>query len=76
MKSQLKIQDLKTKIIISGPITLWQTEGEKVEAVTDFILGQNFHFSKSLWMVTAAMKLKDATPRRESYDKPRSHFKK
>ena len=37
MKSQLKVQDLKTKIIISGPITSWQTEGEKVEAVTDFI---------------------------------------
>ena len=55
MKSQLKIQDLKTKIIISGPITLWQTEGEKVEAVTDFLsLG-----SKIMQMVTAAMKLKD-----------------
>ena len=53
MKSQLKIQDLKTKIIISGPITLWQTEGEKVEAVTDFL----FQALKSLWMVTAAMKL-------------------
>ena len=37
MKSQLKVQDLKTKIIISGPITSWQTEGEKVEAVTDFL---------------------------------------
>ena len=40
----------------SGPITSWQTEGEKVEAVTDFI----FWAPKSLWMVSAAMKLKDA----------------
>ena len=38
----------------SGPITLWQIEGEKVEVVTDF-------FWKSLWKVTAAMKLKDAS---------------
>ena len=40
----------------SGPITSWQTGGEKVEAVTDFI----FWAAKSLQMVTAAMKLKDA----------------
>ena len=40
----------------SGPITSWQTGGEKVEAVTDFI----FWAVKSLQMVTAAMKLKDA----------------
>ena len=53
MKSQLKIQDLKTEIIISGPITLWQTEGEKVEAVTDFL----FQALKSMQMVTTTMKL-------------------
>ena len=40
----------------SGPITSWQKDGETVETVTDFILGA----SKSLQMVTAAMKLKDA----------------
>ena len=40
----------------SGPITSWQIEKEKVEAVTDFI----FWAPKSLQMVTAAMKLKDA----------------
>ena len=40
----------------SGPITSWQTDGETVERVTDFILGA----PKSLEMVTAAMKLKDA----------------
>ena len=40
----------------SGPITSWQIDGEKVETVTDFI----FLAPKSLWMVTAATKLKDA----------------
>ena len=40
----------------SGPITSWQIDGETVETVTDFILGA----PKSLQMVTAAMKLKDA----------------
>ena len=40
----------------SSPITSWQIEGEKVEAITDFLLGG---LQKSLWMVTAAMKLKD-----------------
>ena len=45
----------KTKIIASSPITSWQIDGETVETVADFILGG----SKSLQMVTAAMKLKD-----------------
>ena len=40
----------------SGPITSWQIDGETVEMVLDFILGA----PKSLQMVTAAMKLKDA----------------
>ena len=40
----------------SGPITSWEIDGEIVEAVSDFIFGA----PKSLWMVTAAMKLKDA----------------
>ena len=40
----------------SSPITSWQTDGETMQTVTDFILGA----PKSLWMVTAAMKLKDA----------------
>ena len=40
----------------SGPITSWQIDGETVETVTDF----NFLGSKTLQMVTAAMKLKDA----------------
>ena len=42
----------------SSPITSWQIEEEKAEAVTDLI----FLGSKSLWMVTVALKLKDAAP--------------
>ena len=44
------------KIMASGPITSWEIDGETVETVSDFILWG----SKSLQMVTAAMKLKDA----------------
>ena len=54
-KAVLKLNFQKTKIMTSGPITSWQIDGDKVETVTDFI----FLSSKSLWMVTAAMKLKD-----------------
>ena len=53
-KTGLKLNIQKTKILGSGPITLWQIDGEKMETVTDFI----FLDSKSLWMVTAAMKLR------------------
>ena len=52
---QLNIQ--KTEIKASGPITSWQIDGETMETVRDFILGGA---PKSLQMVTAAMKLKDA----------------
>ena len=55
-KVGLKLNFKKTKIMASGPITSWQIDGETVERVTDFILGA----SKSLQMVTVAMKLKDA----------------
>ena len=51
----LKLNIQKTKIMASGPITSWQTDGETVETVTDFIFGA----PKSLQMVTVAMKLKD-----------------
>ena len=50
------IKKEKPKIMASSPITSWQIEGEKVEAVTYFI----FLGSKSLLVVTAAVKLKDA----------------
>ena len=52
----LKLNIQKTKIMASGPITSWEIEGETVETVSDFI----FRGPKSLQMVTAAMKLKDA----------------
>ena len=52
--SKLNIQ--KTKIMASSPITSWEINEETVETVSDFI----FLGSKSLQMVTAAMKLKDA----------------
>ena len=61
MKEESKKADLKklnfqkTKIMASGPITSWQIDGGKAEAVTDF----GFLDLKSLLMVTAAMKLKD-----------------
>ena len=52
----LKLNIQKTKIIASSPITSWQIDEETVETVTNFI----FWAPKSLQMVTAAMKLKDA----------------
>ena len=55
-KAGLKLNIQKTKIMASGPITSWEIDGEPVETVSDFILGA----PKSLQMVTAAMKLKDA----------------
>ena len=54
-KVGLKLNVQKTKTMASGPITSWQTNGETVETVRDFILGA----PRSLQMVTAAMKLKD-----------------
>ena len=55
-KVGLKLNIQKTKIMASGPITSWEIDGETVQTVSDFILGA----PKSLQMVTAAMKLKDA----------------
>ena len=55
-KVGLKLNIQKTKIMASGPITSLQIDGETVKTVTDFILGA----PKSLQMVIAAMKLKDA----------------
>ena len=55
-KFGLKLNIQKTKIMASGPITLWQIDGETMDTVTDL-----FSWApKSLQMVTAAMKLKDA----------------
>ena len=55
-KVGLKLNIQKTKIMASGPITSWEIDGETVETLSDFI----FLAPKSLQMVTAAMKLKDA----------------
>ena len=55
-KVGLKLNIQKTKIMASGPITSWQIVGETVETVSDLFFGA----PKSLQMVTAAMKLKDA----------------
>ena len=54
-KAGLKFNVQKMKIMASSPLTSWQIDGETVETVTDF----NFGGSKTLQMVTAAMKLKD-----------------
>ena len=51
-KVGLKLDIQKAKIMVSGPITSWQIDGETMETVTDFILGGS--------KITAAMKLKDA----------------
>ena len=59
-KVSLKFNIQKTKIVASGPITLWQIDGETVETVTDFSGAP-----KSPQMVTAAMKLKDACSLKE-----------
>ena len=55
-KVGLNLNIQKTKIMASGPITSWEMDGETVGKVSDFVLGA----PKSLQMVTAAMKLKDA----------------
>ena len=55
-KVDLKLNIQKTKIMAFGTITSWEIDGETVETVSDFLLG----VPKSLQMVTAAMKSKDA----------------
>ena len=55
-KVDLKLNSQKTKIVASSPITSWQIDRETMETVTDFVLGA----PKSLQMVTAVRRLKDA----------------
>ena len=55
-KVGLKLNIQKTKIMASGPFTSWELDGETVETVSDYF----FWSPKSVQMVTAAMKLKDA----------------
>ena len=65
-KVGLKLNVQKTKILASGPITLWQIDGETMETVTDFILGG----SQSTVMMTAAMKLKYICSLEEKLQRP------
>ena len=80
-KTGLNFNIQKTKIMASGPITSWQIDGETMETLRGFILGGA---PKSLWIVTAAMKLKQnkinkqtttkkLAPRKKSYDQHRQH---
>ena len=69
-KVGLKLNIQKTKVVASGPITSWQIDGETMETETLFL-----ETPKSLQMVTAAMKLKDA-PWKKSYHQDRQHIKK
>ena len=71
-KVGLKLNIQKTKIMASGPISSWQIGRETMETVTDFYFEGA---PKSLWMVTAAMKFKDACSL-EEIDQPRQHIKK
>ena len=72
-KAGFKLNIQITKIIGSGPITSWQIDGETVETVADFLF---FWVPKSLQMVTASMKLKNACSLEESYDKLGQQIKK
>ena len=53
-KAGLKLNIQKMKIMASGPINSWQIDGETMETVTDFVF-----LGSKMWMVTAALKLKD-----------------
>ena len=70
-KAGLKFNIQKTKIMASGPITSWHIDMETMETVTLFSW-----VPKSLQMVTAAMKLKDACSLEEKFDQPRQCVKK
>ena len=70
-KAGLKLNIQKTKIMASGPITSWQTDGETMETVTNFILGGS--------NITADGDCSHENmlpPWKENYDRPRQHIKK
>ena len=72
-KAGLKLNIQKTKIMAFSLITSWQTEGEKVEAVTDFIfLGSKITADGDC---SHEIKRRLLAPWKESYDKPRHHIK-
>ena len=68
----LKLNIQKTKIMTSGPITLWQIDGETIETVRDFI----FWGSKITADSDCSHEFKTLTSWKESYDQPRQHIKK
>ena len=71
-KAGLKLNIQKTKIMKSGPITSWQIDGGKVEAVTDFV----FLGCKITADSDYSHEIKTLAPWKESYDKHRQHIKK
>ena len=71
-KDGLTLNIQNTEVMASGSITSWQIDEETMETVTDFYFEGA---PKSLWMVTAAMKFKDACSL-EEIDQPRQHIKK
>ena len=71
-KVGLKLNIQKPKIMASGRIISWHTEGEKVEALMDFI----FLGSKITSDSDCSHEIKTLAPRKESYDKSRQHIKK
>ena len=72
-KTDLKVNIQNTKIIASSPITSWQIDEKAMKTVTDFLF---FWAPKLLWMVIAAVKLKELAAWKESYNQPRQHIKK
>ena len=70
-KGGLKLNIQKTKIMASGPITLWQIDGKTVEIVADFIFGG----SKITADSDCSHEIKTLPPWKESYDQPRQHIK-
>ena len=71
-KVGLKLNIQKTKTMASGPITSWQRDGETVETVSDFILGD----SKITADGDCSHEIKMLAPWKKSYDQPRQHIKK
>ena len=71
-KAGLKLNIQNTKSMASGPITLWQIEGEKVETVTDFFIPG----LKNIVDSDCSHEINTLAPWKEGYDKPRQHSKK
>ena len=69
-KAGLKLNLQETKIMASSPITSWQTDGETMETVTDFI----FLDSKNHYRWWLPWNLKTVAPWKKSYDQPRQHI--